>query len=260
MSRLMLCAVVLAVGWPSLNSGGSSAISAQGALPDVLKQSIAYYSTLESYSDTGTVKVESSGTVETSRFSTHFRRATRDLQLVFDPISSVTVASGHSISFANHRTVIWMVRGEMQKWEQVGQTHEAVNPDGGGQVRALHHAGHRTRGVSMLIPSLLYSKANLPSTILQIEEAEPGGTESIDGRRCHKVVGHAAAYYPSGQRTGVRPVTVWIDAESQLVRRVFEDTPKAYGAGAYLRVTVDFKPQANPTLDDTKFHFTVPAS
>lgn len=260
MSRLMLCAVVLAVGWPSLNAGGSPATSAQGALPDVLKRAMTYYSTLESYADTGTVKVESSGTVEIARFSTHFRRATRDLQLVFDPISSVTVATGHSISLADRRTVIWMVRGEMQKWDQVGQTHEAVSPDGGGQVRALHHAGYRTRGVSMMIPSLLYSKANLPSTILQIEEAELGSPESIDGRRCHKIVGHAAAYYPSGQRTGVRPVTVWIDTESQLVRRVFEDTPKAYGASAYHRVTVDFKPQANPTLDDTTFHFAVPAN
>ena len=72
------------------------------------------------------------------------------------------------------------------------------------------------------------------------------------------VTGIAAAYYPSGQRTNVRPVTVWIDAETQLVRKVLEDTPKGYPAGSYLRITTTYEPQGNPTLDDRKFQFSVP--
>ena len=73
------------------------------------------------------------------------------------------------------------------------------------------------------------------------------------------MVGTAAAYYPTGQRTGIRPVTVWIDTDTRLVRRVLEDTPEGYGDGkATLRVTLDYQPQANQALDDSRFQFTPP--
>ena len=156
------------------------------------------------------------------------------------------------------RLVIWMVKGAMEKYEFKTQAHDLVPPDNGGQVRALQGAVHATSGVSILIPSLLYSKANLPGTILQIEEAAVAGVEEVNKRRCTKITAVAAAYYPSGQRTSIRPVTLWIDAETQLVRRVLEDTPKGVPAGAYLRITTTYEPQANPTLDDKKFQFTVP--
>ena len=68
----------------------------------------------------------------------------------------------------------------------------------------------------------------------------------------------AGQYYPSGQMTNVRQVTVWIDAESLLVRKVFEDTPKGYAIGSYLRTTVTIEPRANSKLDDSKFQFRVP--
>ena len=106
--------------------------------------------------------------------------------------------------------------------------------------------------------AVIFSKANLPGTILQIQQAADAGFETVSGHRCHKIVGMAAAYYPSGQITNVRQVTVWIDAETFLVRKVFEDTPKGYPAGSYYRLTVTIEPQANPTLDDSKFRFTVP--
>jgi hypothetical protein len=106
---------------------------------------------------------------------------------------------------------------------------------------------------------LLYSQARLPSAVLQIEKATVVGIEAISGRPCHKVTGTAAAYYPSGKRTGVRPVTVWIDTESRLIRRIIEDTPEGYGDGkATLRITFDYQPQANPPIDDARFQFKVP--
>ena len=112
------------------------------------------------------------------------------------------------------RLVIWMVEGAMEKYEFFKtQAHDLVPPDNGGQVRALQGAVHATSGVSILIPSLLYLKANLPGTILQIEEAAVAGVEEVNKRRCTKITAVAAAYYPSGQRTSIRPVTLWIDAE-----------------------------------------------
>lgn len=228
-------------------------------LPDVLAKSIKYYSTLTSYSDTGTVRRESSGTVDDSRFTTHFRRATRDLFFEFQQLTSLTRSTKFSIDMSSYRTVIWMVKGEMQTYDRRTEAHEAVNPEGGGQVRALQNANYASQGVSILIPSLLYSQSRLPSTILQITEATAAGVEDIGGRRCHKITGVAAQFYPSGQRTNVRAVTVWIDSETQLIRRVFEDTPKNYPAGGVSRLTITLQPQANPAIDDAKFQFTVPA-
>jgi hypothetical protein len=262
MSRL-IPAFVSALSLASLLLGTTAPVSAlpqsAPALPDVLANSIKYYSTLTSYADTGTVRRESAGTVDDARFTTYFRRGTRDLFFDFQSLTSVTKGTKFSIDMSSYRNVIWMFKGEMQTYDRRTDAHEAINPDGGGQVRALQNANYASQGVSILVPSLLYSQARLPSTILQIEEAAVAGTEDIDGRRCHKVTGVAAQFYPSGQRTNVRAVTVWIDSETQLIRRVFEDTPKNYPAGGMLRLTITFQPQANPAIDDAKFQFKVPA-
>ena len=253
-----ILAVVLAQLVPT-NAGTRSQKPPQPALPDVLKNSIAYYATLASYADTGTVSVDTGGTVTEARLTTYFRRPTRDLFFDYQVLSSTTVSTKHKIDMSVYRTVLWMFKGNMQKYDRYSGSHEIVNPDNGGQVRALQGTSHGTSGSSIMIPSLLYAQARLPSAILQIEEAKPAGVEDIRGRRCHKVTGVAAAYYPSGQRTGVRPVTVWIDTATQLIRRVLEDTPEGYGDGrATLRITFDYEPQANPAIDDSKFQFTVP--
>jgi hypothetical protein len=156
------------------------------------------------------------------------------------------------------RHVIWMFKGEMETYDFRTGNHELVNAEGSGQVRALQNGSHAMQGMSMLIPALLYSQSRLPGTISQIEQATVAGVEEVDKRQCHKVVGVAAAYYPSGQRTNIRPVTVWIDTETQLIRKVFEDTPKGYPARSYQRKTITLQPQANPVIDDAKFQFKVP--
>lgn len=231
---------------------------AKPALPDVLRNSISHYATLTSYADTGTIREELPGIVDESKFTTYFRRKSRDLYIDYQDLTSTNPGTKFTIDMSINRTVFWMVNGEMQKYEFKTKAHDVINPEGGGQVRALQNASHATLGMSILVPSLLYSQSRLPSTVLQIEEATVAGIEEVNKRRCHKVVGVAAAYYPTGQRTNVRPVTVWIDAETQLIRRVFEDTPKGYQAGSYQRITTTFEPQANPVLDDKKFQFAVP--
>jgi hypothetical protein len=231
------------------------------SLPPELSKAIAYYATLTSYADTGTVTVDTLGMLDKARFTTYFRRASRDLFVDFQSLSSVTVKTGYTIDMRSHRSVLWMFGGAMQAYQvPTPEPLQVIGSDAGAQVRALSGLSYGTRGAAIMITSLLYSQARLPSAILQIEEAKVDGVESIDGRSCHKVTGTAAAYYPSGKRTGVRPVTVWIDTESSLVRRVLEDTPEGYGDGkATLRITFDYQPQANPALDDGKFQFKPPA-
>jgi hypothetical protein len=53
---------------------------------------------------------------------------------------------------------------------------------------------------------------------------------------------------------------VWIDVETSLVRKIFEDTPKGAGGGIASSITTTFEPQANPTLEDGRFRFTVPTN
>jgi outer membrane lipoprotein-sorting protein len=72
-------------------------------------------------------------------------------------------------------------------------------------------------------------------------------------------MGIARSVYPSGQVTNVRPATVWIDAETFLIRQVFTDTPKGYPRGEVHRLTIAYEPRLNPPLPDSLFTFTVPS-
>jgi len=227
------------------------------ALPDVLRTAVATYAALESYADTGSVRVEVPGIVDEARFTTRFRRAGGDLYFEYQGLTSTNPGTTFTIDMRQQRTVVWMSGSQMQKFDFASRTHELVAP-GAGQVRALQGLTHPTHGTSILVPSLLYPKAQLPSAVLQLESANVAGTEMVGSRRCQKLVGVAAARYPSGQRTGARDVTIWIDEESKLIRKVFEDTPESYAPGSYQRTTITIDPQANPAIADDAFTFTPP--
>lgn len=240
---------------------GTGAFAAPGTGSDVLARSIELYPTLKSYSDTGTVVVETAGdNWERYKVRTYFRKNADYSDLYFD-FQGVNFKSGQSIvSTPDERRVLWMSGGELQSFDQKSREHESFSRESGRQPSVLKGAQSQTRGASILIFSLIYAKANLPGTILQIQQSADAGFETVNGRRCHKVTGTAATYYPSGQITGVRPVTVWIDAESLLIRKVFEDSPEGLRPGSYYRVTITLDPQANPVLDDARFQFKVPAN
>lgn len=225
---------------------------------DILARSVALYATLGSYSDTATVVREAPGLVDQWKFRSHFRRSGPDFYFDFQGVTSQS--AGLTTDASANRVVFWMIQGELQSYHLPGRWHEIVPRDTGNQPAALQRAASATAGTSMLVSSLLFSKANLPGTILQIGEAADAGFEAVDGHRCHKITGIASEYYKTGRQTNVRKVTVWIDAETLLIRRVFEDTPEGYLPGSFSRLTVTIDPQANPTLEDGQFEFTVPAS
>lgn len=231
--------------------------SAVQALPDVMTRSIAAYAGLKTYSDSGTVEIAAPGTIDRAKFTTRFRRPNSDLYLDYQAIGTYHTATKLTVDLSMYRTVVWMLKGQMEMYDRSLATHNVI--DAGGQAHALTGATAATNGISTLIPSLLYPQAKMRSTFFEIEEAAEAGFENVGNRRCHKVIGIAAQYYPSGARTGVRPVTVWIDAETLLLRKVFEDTPKGYPANTFHRLTVTIDPQVNIPLDDSKFQFKVPS-
>lgn len=220
----------------------------------LLKQTIALYPTLSTYTDEGSALREQPGLVDRWKFTTAFRRP-HDFYFNFQGVTSRSAGLTADAAYQHH--VLWMIDGELQAFNKQLRTHTTVPPTGN-QPAELVNASAATVGTSVLIPSLLFAKSELPGTLKQIREAAHAGYESVNGHRCHKIVGTAAQYYPSGKMTNVRPVTVWLDAQSLLVRKVFEDTPKGYPAGAYLRLTIDLDPQANPPVQDANFRFSVP--
>ncbi len=106
---------------------------------------------------------------------------------------------------------------------------------------------------------LLFPNAGLTGTLTEFTNASVVGTEDVGGRPCQKLVGIArSVYQATGHVTNVRRTTVWIDAASGLVRKVFEDTREGTPVGTVGRVTTTFEPVANPALDDARFRFTAP--
>jgi hypothetical protein len=109
------------------------------------------------------------------------------------------------------------------------------------------------------IASVLWPDARLVSVLTEFGDAIAAGTEAVDGRPCHKLVGIAKSTYgQTGREVNARKVTVWVDVETLLVRKVFEDTPSGSARSSVSRTTTTFRPHANPALGDSVFRFTPP--
>lgn len=232
-----------------------SAAPGQFDVNDVLSRMRATYLALTSYSDTGTVVDDTGGFADKSQFRTFYTREPRNLFIEFQGIESL-YKNGFRVPYSN-RLVFWMQNGELQKWDQTGN-HETFPSDGGGQVNALNGASYGSAGITILFASLVYSKANLETPIQAMEEPVAAGYETVDGRRTFKVMGVERWRYPNGRITGVRPITIWIDAETYLIRKILEGTPKGSAAGRVNTRTITIVPHANPRLDPGVFNFRIP--
>ena len=205
-----------------------------------------------------TVLDESAGFTDRSIFRTLFIRDPRYLFIEHRVVAS-EYKGGYRVPF-DAQIVIWMEDGELQTWVSQTQAHETYPADGGQQVNALSSTSYRTAGISVLVPSHLYSKSGLASAVHATEEATADGFEPINGRRCFRILGVERWRYPSGRETGVRPITIWVDAETYLIHKIVQDTPKGMPRGSISRRITTLKHQANPKLDPAQFRFSVPTS
>jgi outer membrane lipoprotein-sorting protein len=214
------------------------------AADDTLQRSRAMYGELRSYADTGVVVYEyGSSTKDRHTFTTYFNRTPRRFYLDFN-------------KQGGDRYAIWGDADAFHTWwKATGQQFDYPNPD---NMPALNGSGRNTSGAGLKIPTLLYSKAALLSDFANFTDAVTDGSEDISGRRCHRVLGTTRDVYgATGKEVNVRKMTVWIDAESLLIRKVVEQW-KAL-PGEISRMTTTFEPQANPTLDESRFRFSPPA-
>lgn len=224
---------------------------------DLFAKTRAAYEKLTSYADSGTVLDESTGFTDRSTFRTFLTREPNNLFLEFRGVAS-EYKIGNRVPLTTH-VVLWMVNGELETWSSASQAHEIYPRAEGQQVNAVKNAAFFTAGVAVVVPSLWFGKAaGLIGALQATEEAEADGVETVNGRKCHRIHGVERWRYPSGQETGVRPITIWIDAETHLIHKIFQDTPKGYPRNEISRRTITFKHRINPALAPALFRFQVP--
>jgi len=217
------------------------------AAADVLQRSRTVYASLRSYTDTGTVDYEfgpaASPLHERHTFTTYFRAPRH---FYFDFVKQPHV----------DRFVVWADDEAFHSWwQQPGLNQTYPKGQGAG---AFVTGSVPTGGSITLIAPLLFAQARLTGTLTEIVDPTPAGTEVIGGRMCQKIAGTAkSVYQASGHETNIRKAIVWIDAETLLVRRVFEEM-QGGAANNVSRTTTTIDPQANPTVDDARFKFTPP--
>jgi outer membrane lipoprotein-sorting protein len=211
----------------------------------ILQKTRDAYVALKSYADSGTVTYEFGvDGRDQHTFETYFTRAPRHFLFDFH-------------KQGGDRYVIW---GDPEAfhtwWKTTGSQTDYPNPN---NIPAITLSTEPTKGSAMKIPTLLYGKSSLAAVMLALHDPELEGVEEIDHHRCHKVVGRASdVYAATGKEVNIHRVTVWIDAETFLVRRMREE----YKAlpGSVSRTTTSFHPTANPTLNEARFKFSPPSS
>jgi hypothetical protein len=212
---------------------------------DILARSREMYGALRSYADSGSVEVEYGATsADRHTFTTLFNRAPRRFLFEFR-------------KQGGDRYVIWGDPDAFHNWwKTTGVRSDYPNPSNTGVFTG---AGAVTAESAGAIPPLLYAKGALPSILDHFDDASSTGFEEIDGRRCARISGTAKDVYgATGKAVNVRKVTVWIDAQSLLIRRILEERQAL--PGTRNRTTITFRPVANPTIDEARFRFSPPAA
>jgi outer membrane lipoprotein-sorting protein len=246
--------VLLAAAPPGTGAAARSHFNAE----EVLAKTRAAYAALTSYADSGTVLDESSGFTDRSTFRTFLTRTPRKMFIEYRAVAS-EYKSGHRLQLTGD-IVFWIEKDDLQSWSGKTQDHITYPAtDTQAQVNALKNAGYSTKGISILVPSFFYTKAGLASPVHAAEEVEADGFETVNGRKCYRLLGVERWRYPSGRETGVRAITLWVDAETYLIHKIFQDTPKAMPRNEISRRTTTLKHQMNPTIDPAQFKFVVPA-
>ena len=216
----------------------------------ILAQVKATYPALTSYSDRVTMVTESQypGSPllrEHHSFTTAFR-APRTFLLIFDQDPQ---AGGDRYVLRSDENAIY------SWWKATGVTE--TYPPGVG-LSAFGVSAYPTRSAVLQILPLIFADYGLSGPITDVSSAILEGEEDIEGHACYRLQGVGRSAYGTGGGETFRPTTLWIDKDSFLVRRLFQDTQQGSTSGMVDRQTTTFDPLANPDLGADAFEFTPP--
>jgi outer membrane lipoprotein-sorting protein len=221
------------------------------AQEDYVARSLAAYAALKSYSDTAVVETElkigDGPTIrERHTFVTRFR-GPRQFYFEFNEDPSA----------GGDRFVVWSDDEAFKTWWKTTGVEETYGVGRG--VAALVSAFGVTNQAAAIVAPVLFPQANLRGPLLNFESGTFEATETVGERPCHRVKGlQRSVYANTGGGEQMRETTLWIDAETFLLCRMYEDTPNGTVAGTVQRVTTTFQAQANPELADAQFAFSAP--
>jgi outer membrane lipoprotein-sorting protein len=236
-------AVLTSPGRATFHPGPSAAVAAAA---DVMTQSLAAYAALKSYADSGTVTDEYGApdhpTDDVNHFHTFMARPGR-----------------YFLEFLKHdnldRGVIWARPDSgLHVWYRSSASVTDYSPSN--ETTAFNLNEYSTRSTITVIAPLFFNKARLTGTVTEITGPEEVGMETIDGHPCHKIVGIAKQVYQTGYESDKRRTTVWVDAQTLLIRKIFEEWKAP--PGSVNRRFITISPHANPALSDATFTFTPP--
>jgi outer membrane lipoprotein-sorting protein len=216
---------------------------------DILAHTRAAYAALKSYADTGTVVLEYGQARDPSHDRHSFRTYYRAPRLFF-----FEFVKEHDAD----RLVVWSDPEAFHSWWRSTGAATAY-PKGQGNLAFLLAESPTNHSVTQ-VAALLFATAGLTSTLTEFGDATDAGMENVAGHPCHRLVGVAQSTYgKTGRVFNVRRTTIWVDAESYLVRKVLEDSPEGTALTLVSRMTMTFSPHADPVLEDARFHF-IPSS
>ncbi|WP_116811609.1 hypothetical protein [Steroidobacter cummioxidans] len=267
-SRLQLSLVVLCLGALTLTDASAADDSAACAKPgiqaggcvvpktseravapdpvELLTKVRATYAALQSYSDQGMIVLEEQpigATLIRERYSFETRYSA-PRRFYFDFRKGAGADA--------ERFVIWCGGETFSSWWSATQVKEEYPQGQGAQAFAMGMLP--TSGTALLIPPLLFQNAGLQGALMTMTEPKYGGTQKLGGRLVHLLTGSVRLNHWSDS---VRVTTLWVDAETLMIRKVFEDSPTGQGA-AIQRATTTFEPVPKARLDAAAFHFAPP--
>ena len=143
--------------------------------------------------------------------------------------------------------IAWMDRNGVETWFSSDPNR---NADISSIQDALDEAAGISRDSSGMIPGLIFPGSKLGGDIVRLTSAVRLEDAQVDGFDCFQVQGFR---WPN---TG-QPTTVWIDKESFLIRRVYEEQVIK---GETTKTTWFYKPAVNVPVDQEALRFDKPIS
>lgn len=208
---------------------------------DILRRTAHAYRTSESYLDSGmaeTVYVTQRGErVGETRFRTaYIAPAKFRFESNMNDFGSIEVGY-----------IAWMDESGVETWFSVDPDRDKVIPS---IQEALDEAAGISRDTSGMIPGLIFPGTKLGGDIVRLTSAVRLEDAQIDGIDCFQVQGYR---WPNAGET----TTVWIDKESFLIRRVYEERKIKDGN---TRTTWFYDPAINVPVDPDILLFDRPAT
>ena len=207
---------------------------------DILGKTALVYRTSKSYVDTGIAKTINSNETREWTGETHFKTA------YVAPFDFRFESSMRDIPGAEIHYIAWRDEEDVSVWYNLDPE---IDDRTSSIQDALDNGAGISRDASGMIPGLIFPGTKLGGDIVRLTSAARLDDAEIDGFDCFQVQGFR---WPN---TG-SPTTVWIDKESFVIHRVYEEQEIK---GVMMRTTWYYDAAINVPVDEQALRFDKPA-